>query len=72
MTDTTIEQPEKLKDVLKSVIDEIGENEIIHGTISFDRKTNLGSPGYEKWSDHLEINLNVVVSTEKNKRSHKC
>lgn len=62
---TTFEQPEKLKDVLKSVIDEMGENEILRGSISFDRKMNLGPFGYEEISNYLEINFNATVCLPK-------
>ena len=61
MPKTTIERPEKLKEILKSIIDEIGDCAIMGGSISFDRKTNLGPIGHEKLSSILEIKFNATV-----------
>ena len=65
MPKATIERPAKLKEILKSIIDEIGDNKILTGSISFDRKTTLGPIGHERMSNILEIKFNVIVDLSK-------
>jgi len=63
-TETGIEESRRLKAVLKSIIDEIGDHAIMTGSISFDRKTNLGPLGHEKLSSILEIKFNATIDLE--------